>query len=521
MMSRWNALGSRFDARRKVTCLPRGRIGLLRTRQRGVFAIMFVPLLLVIIAMCGLALGLGFVYNRNVELIAVAKTAALAAARELNGTSTGINTAQAKAKEAAERLMYKYGNATFTWDNAAMAFGSSSNASGNWVDTSTASGTPAGLFYVKVNTGALGSDVSDVNTVFMGIVSDALKTVHLESYAIAGRTTINVTPLAICAMDPRAALPRTNTSTAGSELVQYGFRRGVSYDLMQLNPNGISPVNYVVNPVIAPGGSSSSFDTSAVGWFMCNGTMWVPQVTGGQVRVSPLPTSSPLAAFYAQLNSRFDDYTGSLCNLNGAPPDFNVKSYAYDAGNGAPWMNPATGKPAAASTTVRGWLETVADPPSPPSGTTADQYGPLWSYAKAVPYSSYQASANEPSTGYAPFAPTDWPKLYPLPPDASGNGPTSPAYPNNLPTPYYASSTSSPYYKAPLSTHLSLAATRRRVLNIPLLSCPVSAGSNVGATVLAIGKFFMTVPATDKSLIAEFSGLVPDSSLTGRVELFP
>jgi Flp pilus assembly protein TadG len=498
-----------------------GRVGFIFPPQRGAFAIMFVPLLLVLIAMCGLALGLGLAYNRNVELTAVAKAAALAAARELNGTAAGVTAAQAKAKEAAERLMYQYGKATFTWDNAAMTFGTSSRDTDGWVDVTGASGAPANLYYVKVDTIGLSSQANDVDTMFMGIFSEALATIHLRSRAIAGRTTINVTPLGICAMDSHAGLERPNASATGSELVQYGFRRGVSYDLMQLNPNDISPVSYLVNPVVAPGWTSATFDTAAVPWFMCNGTMWVPSVTGGKVRVAQLPPVSPLAAFYVQLNSRFDDYTGNRCNPNGAPPDFNIKSYAYDVSGGAAWMNPATGSAAARSTTVRGWLETVADPPSPPPGTTADQYGPLWSSTKAVQFASYHDGANEPSGGYAMFTASDWAKLYPLPAGSSGSGPTSPGYPSSPPVPYNAGSTSSPYYKAPAAARLSLATTSRRVLNLPLLSCPIPSGGNVSATVVAIGKFFMTVPATDKSLIAEFAGVAPTSLLTGRVELFP
>jgi hypothetical protein len=58
---------------------------------------------------------------------------------------------------------------------------------------------------------------------------------------------------------------------------------------------------------------------------------------------------------------------------------------------------------------------------------------------------------------------------------------------------------------------------------VPLLACSPSApaGANVNATVIGIGKFFMTVPATEDSLIAEFAGLIPEQSLSGQVELYP
>jgi hypothetical protein len=75
-------------------------------------------------------------------------------------------------------------------------------------------------------------------------------------------------------------------------------------------------------------------------------------------------------------------------------------------------------------------------------------------------------------------------------------------------------------FLSPSSAHLP-GVRYRRVLNVPLLSCPVAAGANVTANVLAIGRFFMTVPATATSISAEFAGVVPEQSLGGRVEMYP
>jgi hypothetical protein len=54
-----------------------------------------------------------------------------------------------------------------------------------------------------------------------------------------------------------------------------------------------------------------------------------------------------------------------------------------------------------------------------------------------------------------------------------------------------------------------------------LLQCPVSDDANVAATVLGVGKFLMTVPASSERLVAEFGGAVPPRTLKGRIELFP
>jgi hypothetical protein len=47
----------------------------------------------------------------------------------------------------------------------------------------------------------------------------------------------------------------------------------------------------------------------------------------------------------------------------------------------------------------------------------------------------------------------------------------------------------------------------------------VPAGATATATVLGVGRFFMTVPATAAALNAEFAGATPAASLAGTVEL--
>jgi hypothetical protein len=470
---------------------------------------MAAPLIILMLAVCGLALDLGQIYNRKVDLNGFAKTVALAAAHELNGTATGIASARAKAKAMAESLKYRHFNngASFAWSDAALTFSTDASRTGTWADGSS----PSGLYFAKVDTSALDPAVGQVNTLLIWILSPSQRTVQLSDSAVAGRKQISVAPIGVCAMDPTPAVARTNTGAPSTELVEYGFRRGISYDLMQLNPNGTSPVRYLINPVSAPGANSSTFDTSLIGPFICTGAMWVPGLSGGPVRVSPLPSTSPLADLYAQLNTRFDDFSSTQCGPYGAPPDYNVKSYAYGTSGGASWMVPATGSAAAMTTTSRSRLETIADIPSPPAGTTGGSYGPLWTFAKAVKYPSYVSLGTpEPATGYATFSTSDWTNLYKLGPTASG-------YPSS--TPYAA--TGGANYRAASAGNRSISTLQRRVLNIPLLSCPVPAGSNVPATVLGIGKFFMTVPATANALVAEFAGTLAEQSISSQVEIYP
>ena len=477
-------------------------------KQHGAFALMFAGLLLVLVGVGGFALDLGMIYNRKAELHGLSRIVALAAARELNGTPDGVTAALTSAADAAQRLKYQYG-LSITWSEAAITFSNSPDRNGEWVGAQTARATPARRFYVRVDTSGLEQEIGEVNTIFMRIFSDAHATVPISDQAIAGRTSVNVLPLAICAMSTTAGAPRTNTGPP--ELVEYGFRRGVSYDLMQLNPGGTTPANFVIDPHTPPGGLGSSLNTSenSVGPYICSGRMQIPNVTGGPIRVT---SPFPIATFFRQLNSRFDQFPDNVCHPNGAPPDFNVKSFAFDVTNGTPWMNPRPTVKSALKSTAGTRLQTIADLDTPPSGSVPSEYGPLWTYARAVKFPSYIPGKPEPSAGYAKFATSDWSSLYATVPPPSTSG-----YPSKQP--YQA--TSGTNYVPPSSQNLAISVSNRRVLHVPLLACPVAPGGNTAATVLAIGKFFMTVPATDASVHAEFAGIAPESQLTGQVTLYP
>lgn len=476
-------------------------------QQRGAIAIMFVLMLIVMLGFCGMALDLGQIYNRKIEIQALANAVALSAARELNGTSAGVAKALSKAASAAQLLRYQYNGLPFDWSETAIKF-SSTSSSGGWLDAGAATFAPGGLLFVKVDTADLNSPIPEVRTIFMSVLSSSQSASGVRASAIAGRSSIDVMPLAVCAQSPNPAVSRANPGTPGNfELVEYGFRRGVAYNLMRLNAGAITAENFVVDPITPPGGAGSSSNTSPamVGPFACSGTLAMPRVTGGAISVA---RPFPLASLVNQLNSRFDQYTGELCNPNGAPPDANIRSYVY---TGIPWMSTAPGGQTAAESTSGGNLWTVADPlPAPATNTTA-MYGPLWSFARAVPYSSYTPGAPEPVAGYTPFSPSSWPILYkPGVPVATGT------YPTGTATPYRAIAGSS--FLAPSAAHKP-GVRNRRVLNVPLLACPVGAGANASATVLAIGRFFMTVPATATSISAEFAGVASEQSLGGQVEL--
>lgn len=481
-------------------------------RQGGAVAIVFAGSLMLIIGFFGLALDLSRVYNRKIEMQGVADAVAVAAARSLNGSANGINAALAAAHNILDqgnyRPKYDY-NLTMNWSNSAIQFSRSADGSTGWMDASDASASAAGLMFVKVDTNALNPDYGKVDMMFMPVLPGALGSINVGHVSVAGKSRLGVTPLAICAMSNTPTASRTNPP-ANIELVEYGFRRGVSYDLMNLNPNGTTRANFLIDPVSPPGsgGAASNFSVATVAPHVCAGTVALPKVSGASVSVQ---SGFPLAALFNHLNSRFDLSNGN-CNPNAAPPDTNVKQYAAAT---IGWMTkPVVASPAASYQTAKTWtdtstspnsLRTIADLP-PPNPQAPKEYGPLWAYARPLPFSSVGQA--EPANGYIPFAATQamWNSLY-------NSGPTVLIYPSSTyATPYNAGGSNA---QAPTVNRPGI--VNRRVLNIPLLECPVSGAT---AHVLAIGKFFMTIPADATTISAEFAGAAVDQQFGGPVELY-
>lgn len=463
---------------------------IIKSRQHGAIAIMFVFVLVPILGICALALDLAMVYNRKTEMYNLATAVAISAAKSLNGTPGGIDNALAAAANIARVTKFKNHTESITWSSAALKFSTSADRNGQWIDAAAAASIAARIFYAKVDTSEL-ADMGTVNTALAAVLSNTFAEVHTNSEAIAGRTGIAITPLAICAMLPSPATP-SKAPEPYVELIEYGFRRGISYNLMKLSPNGIEPLNFIINPLSLSdsAGATPDFTASTVGPYVCNGSLGIPGVTGGTISVA---SPFPLASLFRQLNSRFDQYEGGVCNVNAAPPDYNIKQYRYsDMVTLLGWLTTVPEEQTAVRSTSRGWLETMADLPHP--GGTAAQDGPLWAYAKAVAYATYAARPVEPAGGYTTMSTAAWPTLY-------GNQVVRSTYP--VSTPYLAGAGVNllrPTAHAPGIKH-------RRVLNVPLLDCSTTPSSS--AKVLAVGKFFMTVPATEIALAAEFAGIIP------------
>jgi hypothetical protein len=476
---------------------PRERL----RRQHGAFGVLYAIILPVMLGMVGLAIDLSMVYARGHELQAIADSAALAAARALDGTQTGLDNAKSNARHAARTAEYRFLNPeTIDWSPAALSLGPSRDGPWTQIDAVSPSELPR-LYFARVDTGELDPIYGRVAIAFLRVVGVEGEQ-NLARRAVAGRKETLLGPLAVCALNDAPLSMRSNAPASGAqEAVEFGFRRGVGYNLLNLNSHGNTPRSFVINPLdFAPAPAiASHHDDAAVRPFVCTGAIPAPPIESG----STLYVRQPFpASLVPELNSRFASYgSGSVCTKFGAPPDSNVLDYR----GGYPqfWISgaPQPLNGSAASYFSAGKLATVADAEVLPPGTTAASYGTLWAFSRPLRYTGGGAGA--------PFNRNDWSKLYPV---TSGS---------TLASSYVASE--SPYDRNVSPHKLSPAPlegiTTRRILNVPLLECPVSGGS---ARVLGIGRFLMTTPATQSppAIHAEFGGLATFGSLAASAVLF-
>lgn len=474
-----------------------------RERQRGAMLISFSILLIVVLGFIGLAVDVGMVIGRKTELQNLVDNAALAAVPELVGTASGLANAVQKAKlSAAGQSAYRRRTQGAILSDESIRFASAFDAPASAWQVAAAVADPATALFVRVDTRDNTPSLGRVATSFLGAWSPALRTLDTGARAVAGRASLRLAPLAICALSPAQLGLRTNAGPPErKEALEYGFRRGVAYNLFQLNPHGAAPEHFVLNPLGPLGaiGPSAQVSNAAVTPFICSGSMLHTAIGSAAIHAHrPFPTG-----LWPAFNARFNQYAGSGCHPLTAPPDVNIRVFPNAAANW--WMTMPSASSAASSGGTP--LLSVADLPaaaaSVPATIPAASYGPLWSFAKAVQYAN-----PKPAGDFVALPTSAWSSLYPGLPSAPASNSFYPA----SGTPYLWGA-----FQTPPVGNTGVA--QRRVLNIALLACPLPAGSDVLANVLAVGRFFMTAPASSAMLSAEFAGVVPEQALAGPAEL--
>ncbi|UUZ75862.1 Tad domain-containing protein [Polaromonas sp. P1(28)-13] len=461
--------------------------------QRGAVAIMLGLSIFVLFGFMALAIDLGRTYVVRTELQNAADAAALAGAKQLNQTAAGVccgsDSAVAYAIAMAAQHDFKFSSAV-TITIANMSVGTCPDDSCMVPASSITSDAFAGgktFLKVDIPSGGLATFFAVVPTTAAGT---GIPSTSTYGRAVAGRFVNDVTPIGVCAIKDATGVsrPKGEAMPGTNELTQFGFRRGVSYNVFNLGPLGASSDPYLIDPVDVypdpcnPANSSANITAP----FICGGSSAVLTTTPGTVYGN---TGISAGKIEAALNSRFNNYGGpSVCIPAQAPPDTNIRPYGF--ASGVDWMTPTP------------TVQTMIDPgmPMPPATiASADKYGVLWSYSRAV--NAIGVSPN--ATPGAAFASTDWVSLYP----ATVGAPAANA---NFPA------TGSPYLDPGHSTAPvgNPGLPNRRVLNIAIVDCPnvTGSGSCQVIPVLGIGRFFMQVPAdfsgTPKRLDVEFAGLI-------------
>ena len=550
----------------------------MRNRQRGVVAVIMGIAAVALFAFMGISVDLAYTYSRKTELQNGSDAAALAGAKELNqkvsgltGTPpgqpcTGTNIGAIKRAICAFDLnnTNNFVGSTFHITVANLRLGSCPNPD-DVLPLRFPSCTFVAASSVTTDADARNKSFLEVttpdqtrNTFFMLVAGTT--TTSTLGYSVAGRFVTDVTPIGICAIDPVAPATKKYTYPDGTtELLEWGYRRGVAYDLFQLNPLGSSPSQpWLVNPVDTfPGACNNSHGSASfTAPFVCQGNSGIASTTTGFTAYGNSGLSDSVVK---ALNSRFDVYSGAYgsnqCDPVTAPPDTNIKQYCY-SGSGCQtpptttppndWMeSAAAAKPSQQTVSMRPPPVTVPQkripryllPSVPPTSPTPNlifsDYGALWSYGPA-----YHADASSPPNAGTEFTPAEanaqlfmyntgvaWPggsfidttnctNNYPCAP-GTGFPPTTPAAPYNQ--------TSGKYFQAP-AVHPGT--RNRRILNLLMVDCANVTGSggvcNVHLPVVGVGRYFMQKmadPTGSKKLEVEFAGLI-EPVPTSEIKLY-
>ena len=475
----------------------------IKRKEKGAVAVVLGLSIVTLIAMGGVVLDLGHLYIAKSELQNAADAAALAGARSLNETTAGVTDALAKAQAIGAKNKYNFSTDVSLNSTTNIQFGSSPD--GPWYASTALPNPPKGITFVKVDTGSISLD-----TYLMRVVGSGFNTVSTSGVAVAGRFVVNVTPMGVCAIDPvnrTAAMPITN------ELMEFGFRRGLSYNIPALGPLGANGVPMFLNPVdapptaCAPSHSNVPFTKS----FICNGNSAIG--SGTSVYANTGGSYGPLEK---ALNSRFDDpssFGPAACDIALAPPDSNIQDYgtAISAVNGGPaaWMTPAP-----TNQGVR--IDPITKKPVNPIATPADT-GVLWSHSRAV----HANGASPNFSAGAPFNLSDWDDLYNagISADTTASGYPSTAAP-------YSQTSGNKYFDEPTTAAHRPGVANRRLMNLVIVDCTGLGSGGLSCATLpvkGIGRFFLQTPAdltgSPKKMFTEFAGLI-EPAPTSEIKLY-
>lgn len=470
-------------------------------QQRGQVAVIMAIVIVLLIMMIGLVVDLGYLYTRKTELQNAADAAALAGAKELNGTAAGINNAYDMARDLANDNNVNFGGEPVEIPDETTAayieFGPTPD--GPWTNAADSQSVPGDKRFIKVDTSGIA--LSTVQTWFMRVAQwgfGGIESTTTFGRAVAGPNIVDIVPIAACVLDPDDC-PPSGTGNCG-------YRKGQSYKLSEINPIGPGTL-YWINPVTTNAGEcSGTGSTDYTLPFICQGTVAANVAAASEVLTNTGVSVPQLAA----LDSRFDDYAPQAkCDPATAPPDKNIKEYLYDEAN---WMSPA---PVGYTSPIDGAPcdenqdECQAARVSISGGKIlTDSGGVVWSFVR--PENSPITNGPWPITGDTGRS------------VVAGNYPGGTGTPySQIPNPYPGTETA--FFKPPSVEHQGIAESERRVLTLMIVNCPTAGGSCRPATVRTRARFLLQRKADvpgDKDIYLEFGGTVSVSGITAIYKLY-
>lgn len=427
-------------------------------RQRGAVLLLVTFSLIAILGFAALAIDVGRLYIIKSQLQNAADAGALAGAKPLDGTSAGVALACVKASEAALKNKSLLMAQDLDVGDLTIEIGTEPYG-GTWVDPCAPSVSNLGPYmFARVTTQA--PQISSIFARVLGIDTNAV-----SALAVAGRHWVEITPLAMCAIDNAQCPPASGNC---------GYVRGLNYKVSDINPIGPGTMYWLDPLATAP--NCSITNANDMRPYVCQGKVGISGAIGSTVYTNTGVSSGPM---FGAMDSRFGDYPSQAqCEPATAPPDANVKVYHWNDPLVSQWMTPVPTRQAANLITK-----------GPPM--QVDTAGVVWAASR-------------------PGAPLN-----------ATRGINTSYYPSTG-TPY--SQRSGGYYQPPSGTGAGLAMAERRVMNLVIVDCPVAGGVCRPATVKAVGKFFLTrkanAPASDKDVYVEFSGLVEPGKIRHDVKLY-
>lgn len=450
---------------------PQANASPSKSRQRGAMLLVVTFSLIVLFGIAALVLDVGRVYIIKNQLQNAADAGALRGAKALDGTAGGLITAESKAREAALTNEFKLVASALTNAEIDVYFAATPFPA-SWTSAdATCRSTPSNCFFIRVDTRAGG-----IASFFAGIVG--VDSAAAKALAVAGRFTVDVTPLAACAIDLNDCPDITATGTCG-------YAKGLSYKVSEVNPIGPGTLYWIDPEATTP--SCNVTSANALRPYVCQG-----KVNSGVAHASTVYTNTGISAgpILGAMDSRFGDYpSASQCAPDTAPPDTNIMQYLCPLGancavaNNNPsvtvdWTSGTFTSQAAHRTSVDGVMP-----------MTFDTDGVIWSAVSppTAPISGRASNTNYPGLG----------------------------------TPY--SQTSGSYFSAPTGSGAAFKVSGRRLINLIIVQCTTSGGVCRPATVKAIGQFLLTrrssIPS-DKEIYTEFVRVIPQGELNTEIKLY-